>query len=329
MARVIQFDRVGEPDVLKIVDVDLPALAADEVSIKVKAIGLNRAEALLRRGKYAFPPVFPQRMGYEAAGIIDAVGAQVQGLIPGDAVSVIPSLAMDRWPTYGETIHYPARYVVKHPENLSWEQAASAWMQYITAYGALVDVAEVTSGDYVMVTAASSSVGIAAIQIANMLGARVIATSRTESKRQALLDIGASWVVTSQGEKSVAEVKEITGDRPPRVIFDCIGGEGVPTLCEILAPGGTLIEYGNLSGENTPFPASLAIPKGLTIRGFAYSEIVGNAARLAKAKTFILAALSRGELKPVIAKSFVFDQIVAAHQYLEANTQLGKIVVTV
>ncbi|MGO4743116.1 zinc-dependent alcohol dehydrogenase family protein [Serratia quinivorans] len=329
MTRVIQFYNVGEPDVLKIVDVDLPPLAVDEVSIKVKAIGLNRAEALLRRGKYAFPPSFPQRMGYEAAGVIEAVGAEVQGFVPGDAVSVIPSLSMAEWPTYGETIHFPARYVVKHPENLSWEQAASAWMQYITAYGALVDVAEVTAGDYVLVTAASSSVGIAAIQIANMLGARVIATSRTESKRQALLDIGATWVVTSQGEERVAEVKAITGGRLPRVVFDCIGGEGVIGLCEMLAPGGVLIEYGNLSGENTPFPASLAIPKGLTVRGFAYSEIVGNAARLARAKAFILAALRSGELKPVIAKSFMFDQIVAAHQYLETNAQLGKIVVTV
>lgn len=328
MTRVIQFNRVGEPDVLEIADVELPPLAADEISIKVKAIGLNRAEALLRRGQYGFPPVFPQRMGYEAAGVIDAIGAEVQGFIPGDAVSVIPSLDMGKWPTYGETIHFPASNVVKLPENLSWEQAASAWMQYITAYGALVDVAKITAGDYVVVTAASSSVGIAAIQIANMLGAEVIATSRTESKRQALLDVGAAWVVTSQGEESVAEVREITGDKPPRVIFDCVGGEGVIRLAEMLAPGGTLIEYGNLSGEITPFPASLAIPKGLTIRGYVYSEIVGNPARLDKAKLFILAALSRGELKPVIAKSFKFEQIVMAHHYLEANAQLGKIVVT-
>ncbi|HEJ7881380.1 TPA: zinc-dependent alcohol dehydrogenase family protein [Serratia marcescens] len=329
MTRVVQFYHVGEPDVLKIVDVDLPPLAADEVSIKVKAIGLNRAEALLRQGKYAFPPVFPQRMGYEAAGVVEAIGAKVQGFIPGDAVSVIPSLSMAQWHTYGETIHFPASYVVKHPENLSWQQAASVWMQYITAYGALVDVAAVTSDDYVLVTAASSSVGIAAMQIANLLGARVIATSRSESKRQALLDNGAAWVVTSQGEERRAEIKEITGGRPPRVIFDCIGGEGVVGLCELLAPGGILIEYGNLSGEPTPFPANVAIPNGLTIRGFAYSEIVGDAVRLASAKTFILSALGRGELKPVIAKSFTFDQIVAAHQYLEANAQLGKIVVTV
>jgi len=84
MTRVIQFNRVGEPDVLEIADVELPPLAADEISIKVKAIGLNRAEALLRRGQYAFPPVFPQRMGYEAAGVIDAIGAEVKGFIPGE-----------------------------------------------------------------------------------------------------------------------------------------------------------------------------------------------------------------------------------------------------
>ncbi|WNN73845.1 zinc-dependent alcohol dehydrogenase family protein [Kluyvera cryocrescens] len=329
MTRVIQFDCIGEPEVLKIVEVDLPPLAADEISIKVKAIGLNRAEALLRRGKYAFPPVFPQRMGYEAAGVIETVGVEVQGFIPGDAVSIIPLLSMAQWPTYGETIHIPARHVVKHPENLSWTQAAAAWMQYLTAYGALIDVANITSDDHILVTAASSSVGIAAIQIAKMLGVQVIATSRTESKRQALLDLGASWVVTSQGAERITEVEGITGGKLPRVIFDCIGGEDVADLCEMIAPGGVLIEYGNLGGGYTPFPGHLAIPKGLTIRGFAYSEIVGDAARLDKAKDFILSALSRGDLKPVIAKSFMFDQIVAAHQYLETNVQLGKIVVTV
>jgi NADPH:quinone reductase-like Zn-dependent oxidoreductase len=328
MTRVVRFHAVGGPEVLRIEDIDLPPPGADEVCIRVKALGLNRAEIMFRTGRYIYPPKFPERLGYEAAGTVEIVGTNVKGFEPGEAVSVVPSLRMSRWPAYGELATFPAELVVKHPSSLSWTEAAAAWMQYITAYGALIDVAKLAKGDFVVITAASSSVGIASIQIANMIGATPIATTRTGSKRQALFDAGAAHVIATEEEDLVARLREITGTAGPRVIFDPIGGPGVERLTDAMPHGGILIEYGFLSGEPTPFPAFNALVKSLTVRGFVYSEIVANALRLAAAKTFILDGLTAGALKPLIARTFAFDQIVEAHRYLESNQQMGKVVVT-
>jgi NADPH:quinone reductase-like Zn-dependent oxidoreductase len=202
-------------------------------------------------------------------------------------------------------------------------------MQYITAYGALIDVAKLAKGDFVVITAASSSVGVASIQIANMVGATPIATTRTSAKKQAILEAGAAHVIATEEEGFAARVREITGSAGARVIFDSIVGPGVEGLIDALAPSGILIVYGMLSGQPTPFPLLKALINSLTLRGFIYSEIVADASRLAAAKGFILEGLTSGALKPLIARTFPFDQIVEAHRYLESNEQMGKIVVTI
>jgi NADPH:quinone reductase-like Zn-dependent oxidoreductase len=329
MARVVRFHEIGGPEVLRIDDVAVPPPGADEVRIRVKALGINRAESMFRRGQYIVEPKFPERLGYEAAGIVETVGTKVNGFAPGDAVSVVPSLLMPRWPAYGELATFPAGLVVKHPSNLSWTEAAAAWMQYITAYGALIDVAKLAKGDFVVITAASSSVGVASIQIANMVGATPIATTRTSAKKQAILEAGAAHVIATEEEGFAARVREITGSAGARVIFDSIVGPGVEGLIDALAPSGILIVYGMLSGQPTPFPLLKALINSLTLRGFIYSEIVADASRLAAAKGFILEGLTSGALKPLIARTFPFDQIVEAHRYLESNEQMGKIVVTI
>ena len=142
MARAIVFHRHGGPEVLRIEDIDTPVPGLSEVRIRVKALGLNRAEALIREGTYIETPTFPARLGLEASGIIDAVGAGVEGLSLGDAVSVIPPLSMTTYPTHGEFAVLPAGHIVKHPANLGWEEAAAVWMPFLTAYGALVDLAQ-------------------------------------------------------------------------------------------------------------------------------------------------------------------------------------------
>jgi NADPH:quinone reductase-like Zn-dependent oxidoreductase len=328
MTRVVRFHGIGDPEVLRIEEVDVPPPGADEVRIRVKALGLNRAESMFRRGQYIIAPKFPERLGYEAAGIVDAVGPEVTSVVPGDAVSVVPSLSMPRWPAYGELATFPAELVVKHPSNLSWQEAAAAWMQYITAYGALIDVAKLAKGEFVVITAASSSVGVAAIQIANMIGAIPIATTRTGLKTRALIDAGAAHVIATEKEDLVARLREITADAGVRVIFDPISGPAVEKLTDAMAYGGILIEYGLLSGEPTPLPLFSALVKSLTLRGFIYSEIVAHPQRLTAAKSFILEGLASGSLKPLIGRTFTFDQIVEAHRYLESNEQMGKIVVT-
>jgi NADPH:quinone reductase-like Zn-dependent oxidoreductase len=155
--------------------------------------------------------VFPSGLGLEAAGIIEAIGHGVSGFVPGDAVSIVPPLSMVRWPAYAELATFPAALVVKHPPDLGFEAAAAVWMQYLTAYGALVDIARLRRGDVVAVTAASSSVGLAAIQIANRIGAIPVALTRTSAKRRALLDAGAAHVVASDEEDIRARLEEIAG----------------------------------------------------------------------------------------------------------------------
>ncbi|MCA0027642.1 MULTISPECIES: zinc-dependent alcohol dehydrogenase family protein [unclassified Mesorhizobium] len=329
MARVVRFHRHGGPEVLRIENVDLPLPGPGEVQIRVKALGLNRAEALLRAGTYIETPTLPSGLGLEAAGLIEAVGEAVTGLAPGDAVSVIPPQSMIRWPAYGELVTYPAGLVVKNPISLDWRTAAAMWMPYLTAYGALIDIARLRNEDFVVITAASSSVGLAAIQIANSVGATAIAVTRTSTKKQALLDAGAAEVVVLAEEDLEARLRRIAGPRGVRIVLDAIGGPIFEPLAAAMSRGGILIEYGGLSSEPTPFPLPAVLGKTLTLRGYLVHEITGDPAKLEAAKAFILEGLEAGTLKPIIDRTFPFEHIVEAHRYLESNEQFGKIVVTV
>ncbi|WP_340117911.1 zinc-dependent alcohol dehydrogenase family protein [Pelagibius sp. 7325] len=328
MARVVRFHEHGGPEVLRIEDVDLPPPGRGEVQIRVKALGLNRAEAMMRAGHYLETPSFPAGLGFEAAGTVEALGEGVDGLARGDAVSVIPPLSMLQWPAYGELASFPSAHVVKHPASLSWEQAAAVWMQYVTAYGALIDIAAIRRATFVVITAASSSVGLAAIQIANSVGATTIAVTRSSAKKQALLDAGAAHVIAAAEEDLEGRLKAIADPAGVQVVFDPIGGPIFEPLTAAMARGGLLIEYGALSAEPTPFPLFKVLSKSLTLRGYVVHEITGDPARLAAAKAFVLDGLRSGALQPVIARTFPFEQIVDAHRFLESNQQFGKVVVS-
>jgi len=328
MARTISFHRHGGPDVLTIEDIDTPPPGPGEVRIRAKALGLNRAEALFRSGTYIEQARFPSGIGLEAAGLVESVGIGVEGLSPGDAVSLVPPRSMVSSPIHGELVTVPAELVIKHPPTLSWEAAAASWMQYLTAYGALIDIARLTQGEHVVITAASSSVGLAAIQVANLIGAIPIAVTRTSRKAEALHEAGAAHVVASAEEDIEARLKEIASESGIRVVLDAVGGPAFLPLTAAMARGGVLIEYGGLSPEATPFPLFNVLSKSLTLRGYLVHEIAGDPARLAVAKAFVLEGLSDGSLKPIIARTFPFEQIVEAHRYLESNEQFGKVVVT-
>jgi NADPH:quinone reductase-like Zn-dependent oxidoreductase len=329
MARIVRFHEHGGPEVLRIEDVDVPAPGRGEIQIRVKALGLNRAEASMRAGTYIETPPLPSRLGLEAAGTIEKIGAGVHGFALGDAVSVVPPISMVQYPAYGELATFPAGHIVKHPPSLSWEAAAAVWMQFLTAYGALIDICKLCKEDFIVITAASSSVGLAAIQIANMVGATTIAVTRTSGKKQALLEFGAAHVIVSTQEDLEARLMEIAGQEGVRVVLDAVGGPAFEPLTAAMARSGILIEYGGLSPEPTPFPLFTVLRKTLTLRGYLVHEIVRDPARLKAAKAFILEGLMSGSLKPAIARIFPFDQIVEAHRYLESNEQFGKVVVTV
>jgi NADPH:quinone reductase-like Zn-dependent oxidoreductase len=329
MARIVRFDRTGGPEVLKIEQMDVPAPGRGEVRIAVKALGLNRAEAMFRSGQYLEQPNFPARLGYEAAGTVEAIGDGVEGLKIGDAVSTIPAFSLNQYGVYGDMATVPAFAIAKHPSSLSWVEAAAVWMQYATAYGALIEIAELKPGDTLLIPAASSSVGIAAIQIARLVGATPVALTRKSGKRKSLLDLGAAHVIATEEQDLVAETRKLTGGKGARVVFDPVGGPTMARLAAAMAARGILILYGALSTEPTPLPLMEVLSKSLTVRGYLLFEITGDPQRIGSAKTFIIDGLSSGKLKPIIAKTFPLAQIVEAHRYLESNQQVGKIVVTV
>jgi NADPH:quinone reductase-like Zn-dependent oxidoreductase len=329
MSRVVRFHQHGGPEVLRIEEIDVAPPGRGEVQIRVKALGLNRAEALLRRGSYIETPTLPSGLGLEASGIVAAIGEGVDGLAIGDVVSIVPPVSMVRWPAYGEVATFPAELVVRHPPGLGFEAAAATWMQYLTAFGALVDIAKLARGEFVVITAASSSVGLAAIQIVNRIGAVAIAVTRTSLKAPALREAGAAHVIAASEADLQSRLAQIAGPNGVRVVLDAVGGPAFVPLTAAMAPGGILIEYGGLSSEPTPFPLFNVLSKRLTLRGYLVHEIVREPARLAAAKAYILDGIAHGALKPVIAKIFPFEQIVEAHRFLESNAQIGKIVVTV
>ena len=329
MARIVRFHRIGGPEVLQLDSVEVPAPAAGEVRISVKALGLNRAEAMFRSGTYLEQPRFPCRLGYEAAGIVESIGPGVIGLQVGDAVSTIPAFSQVQYGVYGDLALVPAAAVARHPPGLSWEEAASIWMQYLTAYGALIGIAEMKEGDTVLIPAASSSVGIAAIQIANSVGATPIALTRKDDKREALIRLGASHVIATDQQDLVAEVLRLTKGAGARIVFDPVGGPTVARLTSAMAKRGILFQYGALSPEPTPLPLMDLLSKSLTIRGYLLFEVTSNSKSLERGKQFVIDGLAAGRFKPIIARTFPLTEIVEAHRYLESNQQIGKIVVTV
>jgi NADPH:quinone reductase-like Zn-dependent oxidoreductase len=314
---------------LQIDTIDVPPPGPGEVRISVKALGLNRAESMFRLDRYLEKPVFPSKLGYEAAGTVESIGQGVTGLKVGDAVSTVPAFPQGKYGVYGDTAVVPAFAVVKHPPSLSWEQAAAIWMQYMTAYGALIDIAKMTRGDMVLIPAASSSVGLAAIQIARAVGAVPIALTRTDSKRSVLIELGAEHVIAAETQDMVSETLRITDGKGARIVFDPVAGPTVAKLAAATATSGIIFQYGNLSYAETPLPLIELLSKLLTIRGYVLFEITSNPARLESAKQWVVDHLASGALKPVIAKTFKLDEIVEAHRYLESNQQIGKIVVTV
>ncbi|MER7789638.1 zinc-dependent alcohol dehydrogenase family protein [Streptomyces sp. NPDC097640] len=328
MAKLVQFDRLGGAEVLSLREVEDRAPGAGEVRIRVDAIGLNRAEIMYRDGAYFYQPVFPSTLGYEAAGIIEGVGEGVESFAGGDPVAVVPAFLQSEYGTYGDHVVLPASAVVLRPANVDATAAAAVWMAYITAYGPLAESGRVRPGDYVLITAASSSVGLAAVQIARHIGAIPIATTRGPGKKQRLLDAGAAEVIVTDDEDLPARIREITGGQGVRLVFDPIAGPGVESLAQGIAPGGFLVVYGALDPRTTPLPNAQAFP-ALNSSTYTLFEITTDPERLARAVAFVNAGLASGSFTPVVDRTFDLTEIAEAHRYMEANGQVGKIVVTV
>ncbi|MBW4039596.1 MAG: zinc-dependent alcohol dehydrogenase family protein [Acidobacteria bacterium] len=328
-AKVVRFHTTGEAEVLQLEELPVPEPAAGEVRIRVKAIGLNRAEVMFRKGQYLVQPKLPSMLGYEASGTVEAVGPGVDGAWMGKIVSTVPAFPADQYGVYGEAVVVPVGAIAEYPKKLSFEEGTSIWMQYLTAYGALIEQGKLTKGEFVLITAASSSVGIAAIEIVKAEGAVSIATTRTAQKKAELLALGADHVIVTDEDDLVARVQEITGGKGVRIAFDPVAGKGLEAIAAAMAVSGTIFEYGALAAEATPYPLFAALSEHLTIKGYTLFEVVAEPESFARGKKYVFDHLESGAFKPKVDKVFALDEIVAAHTYMESNAQIGKIVVTV
>ena len=329
MPKTIRFHKLGGPENLILEDLPSRQPGEGEVKLRVEAVGLNRAESAYYHGFYFEQPVLPSRLGYEAAGTVVAVDPGVDMAWIGKKVATIPGFSQNQYGVLTEEAIVPASSLFEYPANLSSVEAAAIWMQYLTAYGALILIGKVGPGDFVIVTAASSSVGLAAIQLAKGEGSVAIAATRTSKKRDALRALGADHVIATAEEDLPKRVAEITGGKGARVIFDPVAGPYIETLAAAAAPGGIIFEYGRLSTEPTPFPLALALPKGLSIRGYSLMTLRSDPKLLKNSAQYIYDRLQDGRLKPKIAKTFPLAQSADAYRYLESNEQIGKVVITI
>ena len=329
MPKIVRFHQIGGPENLGFEEVESRQPGRDEVRLRVLASGLNRAESMYYHGIYLEQTQLPSRLGYEVAGVVEAVGEGVDPSWVGKKVATVPGFSQYRYGTLGEEAVVPVGVLGEYPKNLTVVQAAAIWMQYLTAYGALVQVGGVKAGDFVSIPAASSSVGLAAIQILRDHGATAIAVTRTATKRTELLALGAHAVIMSEAEDYVSRVHEITGGKGARLTFDPVGGPFIEKLAAAASPGGIVFQYGLLSGQPTPFPLGPALSKGLSIRGYTLMEITSIPALAATARKYVFDRLADGRFAPKIAKTFAFAQTVEAYRYLESNQQVGKVVITI
>jgi NADPH:quinone reductase-like Zn-dependent oxidoreductase len=244
------------------------------------------------------------------------------------------------YPAHGETVVYPENALLLYPQNLIPEEAASVNLGLFTAYFALVELAQMQPDQFVVVTAASSSMGMAAIQLAKAFGTNCIAITRTEGKRKRLTQAGADYVVVAGIDDVQERVLEITDGQGADIVYDAVAGPGLEELVWATRKLGTVIVYGYLGAMDatTRLPLGACFLRGINLypsfKVFDYTGnpklgIHRNPAATERAKNYISAGLSSGVLQPTIDRVFTgIGEYAAAHRYLGENTHTGKIVVS-
>lgn len=325
---IVRLHTIGGPETLQLEEAAPTAPQAGEVRLRVQAIGLNNSEAQFRRGDYPVASAdLPTRLGRECAGVIEALGSGVSGFAVGEAVSTIATFDVKRHGVYGDWAVVPVDALVRSPVRLSRREAAAIWQAALTAYGPLVEYARFEPGDAVVVMAASSSVGQTALQVARYLGCLTIGVTRNEAKIERLTRSGADHVIVSSRESTGERIRQLTNGRGARMILDPITGPGAVELAASLAQGGVLVAYGQLDPRPVTIPLVDLMRKGASIRGYTLWELTLDAEKRARATRWIFDRYERGDLVPVIDRTFALERIADAHAYLEFGRQVGKIVV--
>jgi NADPH:quinone reductase-like Zn-dependent oxidoreductase len=337
--RQILISRYGAPDVMVTQEAPSPAPAAGEVRIAVRAAGVNFADVLARVGLYPDAPKPPLVVGYEVAGTVDAVGAEVTRFAVGDRV-----VALTRFGGYASEAVADQGYVFPFHADLSDAEAAALPVNYLTALIALYKMANVVAGETVLIHGAGGGVGIAAIQLARLRRATIIGTA-SASKHPALRLLGVDHLVDYRTANVEREVRRICGKRGVDVVLDSLGGRSFATSYKMLAPLGRLVMFGVSSisrGERRNWlhaaRAMLQMPRfkplslinhNRAVFGLNLAHLWDERGQLAAAMKFLLEEVGAKRLLPVIARTFPLEHAGDAHRYMQGRGNIGKIILTV
>jgi len=313
----------GGTETLYVGEVDQPQVAAGELLVRLHAAGVNRADIVQREGRYPPPPGAPTILGLEVSGTVAAVGEQVSGFAIGDAV-----FGLVAGGAYAEYACLEAALAIRKPQAISWEAAASLPEAWMTAWFNLVEIGKLQAGQTVLIHAGASGVGSAAIQLGTLLGARVIATAGTPEKCAHCLALGAAAVVNYREQADFQQV--VKADGGADLILDCVGASYLARNIASLRTDGMLIVIGAMSGREAGLDLGQLLVKRLTVRGSTLRvQPLNVKAPLAGAlRDRILPMLLEGKLSLNLDRSFSWQEVAAAHRYMEDNLNLGKVVLS-
>jgi len=311
----------GGPEVVELLDLPTPSPAAGQALVRVRAAALNHLDLWVRRGWPGLKLAFPHVLGSDVAGVVEAVGAGVEGWKAGDAVVVNPSLGCgrcERCLAGAENLCRHFAILGEHVSGGQAEAAAALPLTFMTAWHALAVRAALRPGETVLIHAAGSGVGVAAVQIAKLLGARVIATAGSPAKLEKARALGADEVVDYLQQDFLAEVKRLTGRRGVEVVFEHVGKDTWEKSLLCACIGGRVVTVGATTGYDPPTDLRQVFFRQLSILG----STMGTAAELLQVLSFVEA----GRLRPVVDRVLALAEVRAGQALLADRAQFGKIV---
>jgi putative PIG3 family NAD(P)H quinone oxidoreductase len=326
--RAVVFDGHGGPEVLKIVELPQPEPGPEQILVRVRATALNRADLLQRAGEYHPPPGESAVPGVEVAGEVEAWGPGVQGFARGQGVFGLVGSG-----GYAEHCLMDAGMAVPIPAGWSFVEAAAVPEVYYTADTTLFELGELAAGQSVLIHAAASGVGTACIQLAREIGARVFCTAGSDEKVARCRELGADVAINYKTTDWAAEVLRLTrnaGDTGVDVVEDFIGGAYLARNLAVLKEGGRLVQVGLLNGLTAEIDLELLLMKRLQIKGSVMRPrpLGDKRAITRKFSERWLPLLVEGRLSPVIDTVFPFERMAEAHGRMEANLNVGKVLLT-
>jgi NADPH2:quinone reductase len=315
--------RFGPPETLAVEDVPSPAPGNGEVRVRVKAAGVNFPDALIIQDKYQIKPPLPFSPGGELAGVVDAVGSGVTRVKPGQSV-----IGFTGWGAFAEEALVPQDRLIPMPEGMPFEVAGSFLMTYGTCYHALKDRGQLANGETVLVLGAAGGIGIAAIEIAKALGARVIAAASSKDKLKTCREHGADETIDYQSEDLRERLKAITGGSGVDVVCDPVGGSFSEPALRSTGWRGRYLVVGFAGGEIPKISLNLPLLKGSSIVGVFWGDFLRREPASGERDMRELFTLYRaGKIRPLISGRYTLEQTPAALQALLERKVQGKVVV--